>query len=184
MRRLRWSGRVVKASGVAVCAVLLVILSVAPPAGAANGTVTVTPPRVVAGHTVLISGSVPTTLCPQSDQVTITSVSALFARGGFGPTVSRTGAGDFSVTFTVPASTPPGTYRILLRCGGGNVGVDAALEVIPQVAQVPGAAPQAGLGGASRPGGHPAAWAAAGALALGLAALLAFFAWRRRPVGS
>jgi hypothetical protein len=107
-------------------------------------------------------------------------VTAVFPSAGFGPTVSRDASGAFLVRYTLPASTPPGTYSIGLRCGGGNVGVGAVLRVTPQVAQVPVGAPQAGLGGASRRDGHTAAWATAGGVALGLAALLGIIARRRR----
>jgi hypothetical protein len=180
MGALKPGGRLVQALGLAASAALFVILALAPPAAAANGTVTVTPTTVAAGNTVVISGSVSTALCPLPDGVTVVSLSVLFPSAGFGPTVSRNASGAFSVPYTVPASTQPGTYSIGLRCGGGNVGILAPLQVIAQVAQVPVAAPQAGLGGASRRDGHPAVWAIAGAVALGLAALLGFAARRRR----
>jgi type 1 fimbria pilin len=183
MGALKRGGGLVKASGLAALAALVVILAMATPAAAANGTVVVTPTTVAAGGTIVISGSVSTTACPLPDGVTITSLTAVFPEAGFGPTVSRNASGAFSVTYTLPTSTPPGTYNLGMRCGGGNVGVGAALQVTAQVAQVPVAAPQAGLGGASHRDGHAAVWATAGGVALGLGALLAFAAWRRRLVG-
>jgi hypothetical protein len=129
---------------------------------------------------VIISGSVSTSQCAASAQVTLTSTGALFPPDGFGPMVARNASGAFSTAYTVPASTPPGSYHIGLRCAGGNVGVSAALQVTAQVIRVPSGAPQAGLGGASRSEGSRAGWVAAGAVLLLLSGLATLTLWRRR----
>jgi hypothetical protein len=108
-----------------------------------NGSISVSPSTISPGGTVHISGSVSLQGCPQSDDATIADSSALFPPDGFGPTVLRNSNGDFATDYTVPTSTPPGTYTLTVRCGGGNVGVSAQLHVI-----TPSGAPQTGMGGA------------------------------------
>jgi type 1 fimbria pilin len=109
-----------------------------------NGSISVSPSTISPGGTVHISGSVSIQGCPQSDDATVTGPSALFPPDGFGPTVPRDSNGDFATDYTVPTSTPPGTYVLTVRCGGGNVGVSAQLQVI----SAPSGAPQTGMGGA------------------------------------
>jgi hypothetical protein len=152
----------------------------ATPAAAAS-SVSVSPSTVRVGGAVMISGMVPTSggqSCPQPDPVTITSSAALFPPDGFGPQASRSATGAFRVRYTVPTSTPPGTYTIGLRCGGGNVGVRTSLRVTAQVQHIPSGPPRAGLGGAST--GHVAGWLAAGAVAVLIAGILASATARRR----
>jgi type 1 fimbria pilin len=109
-----------------------------------NGSITVSPSTISPGGTVHISGSVSIQGCPQSDDATIADSSALFPPDGFGPNVARNSNGDFATDYVVPTSTPPGTYTLTIRCGGGNVGVSARLVVIG----APSGAPQTGMGGA------------------------------------
>jgi hypothetical protein len=149
------------------------------PAAAAAGTVTVSPNVVPAGGTVTVSGSVSVASCAASNPVILTDT-ALFPPDGFGPTVARNASGAFSTTYTVPASTPPGSYSVGVRCGGGNVGVSAAVQVTAQVSQVPSGAPQAGLGGASHRDGPSMGWVAAGLSLLLVACLATLGLWRRR----
>jgi hypothetical protein len=181
MGGVKRSGRVL---GVAAVGGLLAVVLLASPAAAAAGTITVSPSVVSVGDAVTISGLVSTAACPISDGVTITSTTGLFPQAGFGPTASRNASGAFSVTYTVPLSTPPGTYLVGLRCGGGNVGVEAKLQVVAQVSEQPARAPQAGLGGASTGGGRAAGsaaqWASGGAVASVIAILLVIVAARRR----
>jgi hypothetical protein len=156
----------------------------AAPAAAAS-SVAVSPASVPAGGSVVISGSIPTTgsaSCAQSDAAIITATAALFPPDGFGPQAARNASGAFSVTYTVPPSTPAGTYSLGLRCGGGNVGVSATLTVTAQVEQTPSGAPSAGLGGASR-GGDSAPWVAGGVAAGILAVGIAGAGIRRRRSG-
>jgi hypothetical protein len=102
---------------------------------AAAASISVAPSTVASGGTVVISGVVPTSgepSCPSSDAVIITSHAALFPPDGFGPRTFRSATGGFQISYTVPTSTPPATYTIGLRCGGGNVGVGASLRVTGQ----------------------------------------------------
>jgi hypothetical protein len=132
----------------------------------ANGSVSVSPSSTTPGGTVHIGGSVSIQSCPQSDGVTIGGQSDLFPPDGFGPTVSRDANGDFATDYTVPTSTPPGSYLITLRCGGGNVGVSAELHV--EVA--PAGGPATGAGGAGR--GSSVPWTCLGLGSLTLAYLV------------
>lgn len=160
---------------------MLVLVLFGGTASAATATITVSPATVPVGGVITISGVVPTsgsTLCPPGP-ATIVATTALFPQGGFGPQAARDSAGAFSVTYQVPTSTPPGTYALGLRCGGGNVGVSTNLTVTGQVQQVPTGAPQAGLGGASRDGA-PRGWIVAGVAAALLAGSCLALSFRRR----
>jgi hypothetical protein len=121
--------------GAAALALAVGIVAFAPmlasaPAQAA-ASVTVSPSSTPAGGTVKFSGVVPTSGTPSCapGDATLTSDAALFAPDGFGPPAPRDAMGAFQVNFQVPASTPPGTYTIGVRCGGGNVGVSTSLTV-------------------------------------------------------
>ncbi len=119
------------AAGMAVSSVLVLTVFMAP-AGAAAASITVSPTTAVAGATVTITGSIPTTgtpSCDASEPVTLVSSTGLFPQGGFGPTAARDASGAFKIAYTVPTSTPAGSYDIGMRCGGGLVGVSAALQV-------------------------------------------------------
>lgn len=92
----------------------------------------VSPMTARSGGTVVFSGVVLTSgdrLCASSNALTLTSDAALFPPDGFGPHPSRNAAGAFQTGYTIPASTPPGTYTIGLRCDGGNIGVGATFRV-------------------------------------------------------
>ncbi|MCU7731120.1 hypothetical protein ODJ79_46050, partial [Actinoplanes sp. KI2] len=177
-------------------------LRVAAPASAGPSStppgvrIAVAPARVRAGHTVVISGTVPTTgpkACPASDTPILTS--ALFPPEGFGPPVARTPAGAFRIKYAVPTATPAGTYQIGLRCGGGNLGVSTTLRVLPQAQpapssapaqQPPGSAPPSGQGGggtsedSTAAGWSGVAWLSAGLVVGAVAGVLGFAGWRRR----
>jgi hypothetical protein len=107
---------------------LIVALAV-PAAAGPSSTISVRPKVVAAGHQVRISGSTPVSDCPADDAAILTSTAGLFPPDGFGPVVPRDDAGAFSVLYTVPTTTPAGTYQVGFRCGGGNVGVFATLRV-------------------------------------------------------
>lgn len=131
---------------------LLLTALLATPAAAASASITVAPSKAEAGTTVVISGTVPTSgsgSCKQSEAAVLTSTTTLFPPDGQGPRVARTTSGSFQINFTVPATMPAGSYRIGVRCAGGNVGVSADLTVLPQVQQTPTGAPTAGFGGAA-----------------------------------
>ncbi len=180
MRVPKRCGRMI---GSAAASGLLALVLLAIPAAAVAGSIAVSPSTVTVGQTVTISGSLSIAACPSGDGVTITSTTGLFPAAGFGPTVSRNASGAFAVNYSLPLSTPPGTYSVGMRCGGGNPGVAAQLRVVAQVSQVPVHAPQAGLGGASTADSNAAGWSAAGAASLlvfGLLLLLIIVRRRHR----
>jgi hypothetical protein len=151
-----------------------ILLIVAP--AAAEASLLVSPSTSAPGKSVQFTGSVPTSgaaSCPAGDSVTLVATAALFPGDGFGPQAQRDASGDFIVVYTIPQSTPAGSYSIGMRCGGGNVGVAATLTVLS-------GAPQAGLGGASRGEGNPVPWIAGGLAAIAAAAILSATAIRRR----
>ena len=110
-------------------AVLAAVLIAAPAYAAKKASISVSPSTVPAGGTVHVSGSVPVKGCPASDGATVVGQAALFPPDGFGPTTKRDANGDLALDYTVPTSTPAGTYNVGLRCGGANVGVAASLTV-------------------------------------------------------
>lgn len=155
------------------------------------------PARVRAGHTVVISGTVPTTgpkACPATETPILTS--ALFPPDGFGPPLARDAAGNFRIKYTVPAATSIGTYQIGVRCGGGNLGIQATLRVMPQARpapssapaqQQPSSAPASGQGGGGGTNDDRSAtrwpglvWLGAGLAAGAAGGALGLAAWRRR----
>ena len=133
-----------------------------PAFAAKNGSISVSPSTVPPGGVVHVSGSVPVKNCPASDAATITATAALFPPDGFGPSATRDSNGDFAVDYTVPVSTPPGTYDVGVRCGGGNVGVAAVLTV----SAGPLGGPDTGAGGSAGSPSLPWAWVGAGFLVL------------------
>ena len=128
---------------------------------AANGTISVSPSTTTPGGTVHFSGHIPG--CSQSGTVTLTDTDKLFPPDGFGPDAQVDGNGDFSVDYTVPTSTPPGSYRVGTRCGGGNVGVTTQLTV----QSTPSGGPATGAGGTAHGSSIP--WVAFGLGCIGLA---------------
>jgi hypothetical protein len=95
-------------------------------------TIVLTPSSVHAGGTVTVSGSTGGG-CVAGDQVTL--ISAAF--GGSGefagqPAVfaTSTSSNSYSTTATIPVARTPGTYDVTARCGGGNFGVVAHLQVL------------------------------------------------------
>jgi hypothetical protein len=131
---MSWSAltgrKVARAVGAAV--VLVLAFSVEASIASAASSLVVTPSSAPEGGQVSISGNVPasgTGSCPAGDAVQLTSTAGLFPPDGFGPQATRDASGTFRVAYTIPAAAPPGTYKIGIRCGGGNVGVGAALQV-------------------------------------------------------
>lgn len=141
----------------------------------ANASITVTPSVVAAGSVVHITGFVAPRLCPVSDEAIPGDTAALFPPDGFGPPAARNSEGAFAVTFTVPTSTPAGSFQIGLRCGGANVGVFATLRVTA----APTHAPATGAGGTAH--GSPLPWTLLGVCCLAFAAALVVV--RRRLAG-
>lgn len=139
----------------------------------ANASITVTPSVVAAGSVVHITGFVNPQLCPAQDEAILTG--ALFPGAPFGPQADRNAQGAFDVGFTVPTSTPAGTFHIGLRCGGGNTGVTTTLRVTA----APVGAPATGAGGTAH--GSPVLPSFLGVCCLAFAAALAVV--RRRLAG-
>ena len=162
--------------GLAVFALLLGFATSANagPIGSANAgpnaTISVRPTVVAAGLPVRINGSVPYEGCTADTEPVLTSSDRLFPPDGRGPAADRDSAGAFSVSYTVPAQTPAGRYQIGLRCGGGNVGVSARLQVTEQVTTVPSGGVDTGAGGSAEAGSHR--WTLLGLGFLTLAAAL------------
>jgi hypothetical protein len=101
-------------------------------APSASPKITVSPTSAHPGDAIAISGQVPTTgtaACRSGDAVALTSTAALFPPDGTGPQGPRDASGNFGITYKIPGSTPPGAYTIGMRCGGGNVGIQATLQV-------------------------------------------------------
>ena len=132
----------VRSLGLVAAGILALTLATPPVGAAANSTaatvqpqarLSVRPHRVHPRGHILITGRIPTSgpqSCPAADQAIPTSSAALFPPDGFGPAASRGRFGRFRIRYAVPSSTPPGTYVIGVRCGGGNVGVSATLRVV------------------------------------------------------
>jgi hypothetical protein len=149
------------------------MLIAAPAYAAKNGSISVSPTTVPAGGTVHISGTIPVKKCPASDSATVTATADLFPPDGFGPSAARDSHGDFALDYTVPTSTPAGSYDVGLRCGGGNVGISASLTV---TAPVPSGGPATGAGGTAH---GSVFWTALGVCCLLLAGVAV--ALGRRP---
>lgn len=112
---------------------------------AATTSLQVSPTSVAAGSSVHVSGT-----CEAN--TTGFAISHAFLHdathdfAGVGAaTFSTNGAGAFSTTAQIPASTSPGSYIVTARCGGGNLGIEATL-VVTTAGGVPTAVP-AGSGG-------------------------------------
>jgi hypothetical protein len=128
---------------IAFAAALLASVLMAPSAPATAGPATaiaqaharlsVRPDTVHPGDTVVVAGRVPVRgaqACPAGDPAILTSTAALFPPDGIGPLAPRGPSGKFKFEYVVQSSTPPGTYLIGVRCGGGNVGVSTTLRVV------------------------------------------------------
>ena len=150
----------------AAAIVLTAVLTAAPAYAAKKASISVSPSTVPAGGAVHVSGSIPVKGCPASDGATVVGQAALFPPDGFGPTTTRDANGDLALDYTVPTSTPAGTYDVGLRCGGANVGVAASLTVT--------ATPSGGVGAGAGGTAHGSVfWTLSGAGCLLLAGVVA-----------
>jgi hypothetical protein len=157
----------------------------------------VSPSRVVAGHTVTVSGSVGPVPADSACASGVTLISkAVVHTDDFAglPAVFATVKpdGTFTATTTIPRSKQAGSYSITGRCGGGNLGVSATLvvragpvtdPVSPTTTPAPAAPPATGppidqplpaptvTGPPNQPAATAAAQAASGWIIPGLAAL-------------
>lgn len=116
------------------CASAVALLWIASAGG--QSSIRLTPSSSPPGGNVAVAGTVPLdgTGCPSGDPAQLTSTAALFPPDGFGPEAARSPNGAFQTTFAVPADTPAGTYKIVIRCGGGNTGIAADLRVVTATA--------------------------------------------------
>jgi hypothetical protein len=155
----------------------------------------VSPRSVTAGDTVTVSGSVGP---GQADSACASSIELLSR--AFDDTHEFAGVpavmaavrpdGTFAASTSIPRSTPAGTYDISGRCGGGNVGVSATLEVraAPTATSTPTPAPPATAPPAIQPTASTADhWIIPGLVALAVGAVAALGVWllyrRRHPTG-
>jgi hypothetical protein len=154
--------------------------------------ITVSPTSAHPGDSVAITGVVPpkgTRSCPSVDGAQLTSTAELFPPDGFGPQVSRDAAGRFDTDYTIPSAAVPGTYSIGVRCGGGNVGVSAALQITRPATTTTVAATSTAPGATGAPAGtakgtSSVVWIVLGALVVLIAAGVALFFFRRKGVGA
>jgi hypothetical protein len=168
----------------ALAITLIPVIWLAAPATAAGTSLHVTPHTVAAGGTVQVSGTCePRTTGFAISPAFVDDAGHDFA--GLGAVPFHTNAGGaFSVTAQVAAGTAPGNYSVTARCGGGNLGISAALTVT--AGSAPTAVP-AGSGGLAASDSTPQAQL----LLLGGVGLLLFaaggallqFRRRQRPVG-
>jgi len=121
------------AAAIAGALALSLVVSCASASAAVFTTnISVSPSPVPQGGSVTISGNVSVAggrSCPAADVVQLTSTVGLFPQDGFGPRANRDTNGNFSIEFKIPTSTPAGSYRVGVRCGGGNVGISVTLRV-------------------------------------------------------
>jgi hypothetical protein len=113
-------------------------------------TLQVSPSSITAGDTVVVSGSVGPAPAGSACAASVLLLSRAFVHTDEFAGVPAVMAavkpdGTFAATTTIPRSTPAGTYDISGRCGGGNIGVSATLEVrtAPTATTTPAAAPPA-----------------------------------------
>jgi hypothetical protein len=176
------------------------MLAPATPGWAASAvTLQVRPSSITAGDTVVVSGSV-----GPAPQGSACATSVLLLSRAFVPTDEFAGVpaltaavkpgGAFAITTRVPRSTRAGTYTISGRCGGGNLGVSATLEVraAPTATTTPAPTPSATAPPATRPttstADHRAdSWIIPGLVGLAVGVLAAMGVWllyrHRHPTG-
>jgi hypothetical protein len=153
-------------------AVLVLSLS----SGAQAASITVSPTTAAAGSSVTISGDVLANGQPGCQVPgTATLISDAFAgpeefAGVPAVEAPVDAAGSFSTTVRLSNSATPGSHQVTARCGGGNLGVAAAITVTALAASGPRIAGQS----------LSSIFVAASALVL-LGGLLIEAARRRRP---
>jgi hypothetical protein len=159
----------------------------APASAAPAATLRVSPSSVTAGDTVVVSGSV-----GPSPAGSACASSLMLLSNAFVPTDEFAGVpaltaavkpdGTFTTTTRIPRSTPAGTYTVSGRCGGGNIGVVATLEVraAPTATTTPAPAPSATAPPATQPTASTAGqggWIIPGLVGLAVGALAALGVW-------
>jgi hypothetical protein len=161
----------------------------------------VSPRSVTAGDTVTVSGSVGPgqegSACASSIELLSRAFDDTHEFAGV-PAVTAAVRPDatFAATTRIPRSTPAGAYDISGRCGGGNLGVSATLEVraaatatTTPASAPPASAPPATAPPATRPTTSTAdRWVIPGLVGLAVGALAALGVWllfrHRRAIGA
>ena len=114
-------------TSLAVAGTAVAALVVAASVGAAGSTLRATPGLVQAGQTVTFTGSG----CRAGETVIL--ISKLFPGHGYGAagdiTAKAAANQTFRRAFAVRTTTAAGTYTVTARCGGGNLGVVARVQV-------------------------------------------------------
>jgi hypothetical protein len=173
---------------------------------AADATIKVSPSSITAGDTVVVSGSVGPAPAGSACATSVLLLSRAFVdtdtfAGVPAVTAAVKPGGAFTTTTRIPRSIPAGTYDISGRCGGGNIGVSATLEVraaaaasstsapAPTATAPPATAPPATAPPATRPTSSTADdWIIPGLVGLAIGALAALGVWllfrHRRPTGA
>jgi hypothetical protein len=172
------------------------MLAPAAPAWAASAaTLHVSPSSVTAGDLVVVSGSVGPAPAGSACETSLMLLSRAFVHtdefAGVPAVIAAVKPdGTFAATTSIPRSTPAGTYDISGRCGGGNVGVVATLQVraAPAATSTPTPAPPATAPPATQPTASTADhWIIPGLVALAAGAVAALGVWllyrRRHPTG-
>jgi hypothetical protein len=147
----------------------------------------VSPRSVAAGDTVTVSGSVGPGQAGSACATSIDLLSRAFddiqeLAGVPAVTAAVRPDGTFAAITRIPRSTPGGTYDISGRCGGGNIGVVATLEVraAPTATTTPAPAPSATAPPATQPTASTAGqggWIIPGLVGLAVGALAALGMW-------
>jgi hypothetical protein len=111
-------------------AVLATVLSSSAGMTASVPSLTLTPPSVLRGHKVLVTGSADG--CVVGNTVFIISKAFVHTHdfAGLPAVLAKVKyGGSFRVTTRIPATKRPGRYKITVRCGGGNLGILKVLTV-------------------------------------------------------
>jgi hypothetical protein len=175
------------------------LVPAAPAWAASAAALRVNPSSITAGDTVVVSGSVGPAPAGSACATSVMLLSRAFVHtdefAGVPTVVAAVKpGGTFSATTRIPGSTPAGTYTISGRCGGGNLGVVATLEVraAPTATTTPAPAPSATAPPATQPAASTAdhragGWIIPGLLGLTVGALAALDVWlryrHRQPTG-
>jgi hypothetical protein len=172
------------------------VLAPALPAWAASATtLQVSPRAITAGDTVVVSGSVGPAPAGSACATSLLLLSRAFVHTDeFAGVPAVTAAvrpdGTFTTSTRIPRSTPAGTYDLSGRCGGGNIGVSATLEVraAPTATTTPAPAPSATAPPATQPAASTAdSWVIPGLVGLAVGAVAAVGVWllyrHRHPTG-
>jgi len=172
------------------------VLAPAAPAWAASATtLQVSPRATTAGDTVVVSGSVGPAPAGSACATSLMLLSRAFVHthefAGVPAVIAAVKPdGTFTTSTRIPRSTPPGTYDLSGRCGGGNIGVSAILTVraAPTATTTPAPVPSATAPPATRPTASTAdSWIIPGLVGLAVGAMAAVGVWllyrSRHPTG-